>query len=107
MSLVLGQVLDDEGIDGFMYVCGHKYSESGAVSSHAWLQNGDWVVDITADQFEDVDDAVIVSNCSTWHDEWKRDHPTAGTLRQYGCQVPQLWRVLSKLELEFDSSRNP
>jgi len=38
VSLV-SQILHIEGIGVFMYVCGHKYRDSDAASSHAWLQN--------------------------------------------------------------------
>jgi hypothetical protein len=96
VSLILGQVLDDEGITGFQYICGNKYEPS---SSHAWLQNEDWIVDITADQFPDVSESVIVTNDSPWHGRWVQDKPTAGTLREYGfAQVLPLWGVHSMLK---------
>lgn len=97
-ALVLGQVLDDEGVEGFKYVCGNKYESDGRPSSHAWLQSGEWIVDITADQFPDVHESVIVTNKSEWHELWERQRPEPGTLREYGSQVPQLWRLLSILK---------
>lgn len=60
-------------------------------SWHAWLQSGEWIVDITADQFIDVQESVIVTNKSEWHELWERQRPGRGTLREYGSQVPQLW----------------
>jgi hypothetical protein len=102
-SLVLGQVLDDGGIKGFEYVCGNKYKVTGEwYSSHAWLSHGDCIVDITADQFADVSDSVIVSSNSQWHQQWIQDRPTAGTLLAYGHDVPQLWRLLSLLRPKLD-----
>ena len=95
VSLILGQVLDDEGITGFQYVCGNKYEP---FSSHAWLQKGEWIIDITADQFPDVAEPVIVADDSAWHSLWRHDRPTAGTLREYGAQVPRLWQVHSLLK---------
>jgi hypothetical protein len=97
-ALVLGQVLDDEGIQGFKYVCGNKYKGDGRPSSHAWLQSGEWIVDITADQFPDVHESVIVTHKSEWHELWEWQRPEPGTLREYGSQVPQLWRLLSILK---------
>lgn len=41
--------------------------ENGNWSSHAWLQSGELIVDITADQFPDVDARVIVLERSAWH----------------------------------------
>lgn len=97
-ALVLGQILHDAGIAGFEYVCGNKYKDDGSCSSHAWLRNGEWIVDITADQFPEVDAPVIVARNSEWHDQWDQDQPTPGTLQAYGAQVPQLWRLLSLLK---------
>lgn len=97
-SLILGQVLDRAGIKGFKYVCGNKWKADGSCSSHAWLKNGKWIVDITADQFPDVNESVIVTSKSEWHEQWEQDHPTPGTLQAHGANVPQLWRVLTLLE---------
>lgn len=97
-SLVLGQVLHDTGITGFDYICGNKYKDDGSCSSHAWLRRDGLIVDITADQFSDVDVPVIVARNSGWHDQWEQDRPTPGTLEAYGAQVPQLWRLLSQLK---------
>lgn len=93
-SLLLGQVLHDAGIDGFEYICGNRRGPGGS-SSHAWLSNGEWIVDITADQFPDVAEQVIVSRDSLWHTTWEHDRPTPGTLTAHGANVPELWRVLS------------
>jgi hypothetical protein len=91
------------GIKGFEYICGNKHKSDGSPSSHAWLQNGGWIVDITADQFPDVDEPVIVTNSSEWHQQWDPERPQEGTLRPYGTQVPQLWRLLSIIrpQLQF------
>lgn len=95
-SLLLGQVLHDAGISGFEYICGNRYGAERS-SSHAWLSDGEWIVDITADQFPDVAEQVIVSRDSLWHKTWEHDRPTPGTLTAYGADVPQLWRLLSHL----------
>ena len=39
--------------------------------SHGWLEYGDLIVDICADQFGQ--DAVIVSDASEWHGRWAND----------------------------------
>jgi hypothetical protein len=102
-TLLLGQVLDDAGISGFEYICGNRYKEDGTCASHAWLQNGEWIVDITADQFPEVEQTVIVTNSSGWHKQWHPERPQEGTLKPYGDQVPQLWRLLSIIrpQLQF------
>lgn len=107
-SLVLGQVLEDEGFPGFMYICGKKYKDDGRETSHAWLQNGQLIVDITADQFPDVHQPVIVTIDSEWHRKWEPEKPQPGSVRQYGSQVPHLWRLLMILKprLQFSPYRN-
>lgn len=99
-SLPLGQVLHDAEINGFEYICGNRHGPGGS-SSHAWLSDGEWIVDITADQFPDVAEQVIVSRDSLWHTTWEHDRPTPGTLTAYGADVPQLWRLLSLLRPLF------
>jgi hypothetical protein len=101
-SLVLGRTFHDFGIDCFEYVRGNKYDADGTwASSHTWLKCGKWIVDITADQFPDVDTSVIVPKDSDWHRGWVEDAPTASTLLAYGDQVPQLWQLLSILKPRF------
>lgn len=65
---LLGSYFIDLRIFEFDYYCGDYGSHAdGTWSSHAWLQKDDIVVDITADQFQDVNDKVIVSTNSDWH----------------------------------------
>ena len=65
---LLGTYLIENGLGDFQYVLGDYGSrKNGTWSSHAWLQAGNLVVDITADQFADVSDKVIVSANSDWH----------------------------------------
>ncbi|ONN64870.1 hypothetical protein BTM36_19780 [Herbaspirillum sp. VT-16-41] len=97
-SLILGQVLEDESIPGFMYICGNKRKADGHGATHAWLQNGPWIVDITADQFPDVDQPVIVTSDSAWHSKWELEEPQPGALQAYGNREPHLWRLLMLLK---------
>lgn len=61
---MLGQYLDDRGFGVWMYIQGHRDTDGW---THAWLERDGVVIDITADQFEDVTEPVIVSATSTWH----------------------------------------
>jgi hypothetical protein len=61
-TLLLGKFLEQNGFADFDYVFGEQ-----AGKSHAWLQKASLVVDITADQFNDNDHAVIVEHDSAWH----------------------------------------
>ena len=54
-----------------LYVSGEK-----GFQSHGWLECEDYIIDITADQFNDVDEKVIITDNRDWHDQfnimWKR-----------------------------------
>ncbi len=62
VTLLLGAFLIEQGYEPFHYLLGEH-----GTSSHAWLQRGKLVIDITADQFSDCDCSVIVSDSSEWH----------------------------------------
>ena len=62
-ALLLGHYLKAQGFGTFHYVLGKREEHS-----HAWLQQGEIIIDITADQFPEVDHAVIVTATPTWHD---------------------------------------
>ena len=65
-TAILGQCLKDFlGIE-FDYVAG-QFKEKDNSPSHAWLQNKDFIIDITADQFEEIDIKVWVTSKSKWH----------------------------------------
>ncbi|WP_047734551.1 hypothetical protein, partial [Vibrio parahaemolyticus] len=57
-----GVYLKDKGLGKFDYY----YAEVPG-GNHAWLQKGSIVVDITADQFPHINNSVIVSKNSEWH----------------------------------------
>lgn len=51
-SEILGRLLQEElGYDG-VYVCGEDHPHFGQEQSHAWFEVGEFLVDITHDQFE-------------------------------------------------------
>lgn len=73
-SLLLGARLTDLGIEGFKYVCGERVSKSNNTrTSHAWLQSGTCVIDITGDQFPDAPAPVVVADPSEWHANFTLD----------------------------------
>jgi hypothetical protein len=61
-SLLLGKYLQVQRCGLAHYVLGER-----AGLPHAWLQLHGFIVDITADQFEDQSASVIVSTDSSWH----------------------------------------
>jgi hypothetical protein len=61
-SLLLAKYFEHHEHGQFDYVLGQRNGHS-----HAWLQQGDLIADITADQFEDQDRPVIVTRDHGWH----------------------------------------
>ncbi|MBC2932935.1 hypothetical protein [Nocardioides sp. zg-1228] len=46
--------------------------------THAWLEQDDVIIDITAYQFDDIDEPIIVTTDRTWHEQsWR---PMGGSL---------------------------
>lgn len=70
-SRALGAVLDERGEHGFKRVVGRRGEHNE--KTHVWLQRGDLIVDITADQFRDeVCSPVIVTTDRSWHVCWEQ-----------------------------------
>jgi hypothetical protein len=67
-TLLLEKFLQENGHTGFKYIPAMRDDHA-----HAWLQRGDLVVDITADQFPDQRRSVIVALNSRWHKTFERD----------------------------------
>lgn len=63
-SQLLGRYLSDEGHGEWMYTMGLGPEPRG---THAWVQRGDIIIDITADQFDEIDEAVVVTRDWSWH----------------------------------------
>lgn len=61
-SLLLAKYLEESGYGSFKYVLGKRNEVS-----HAWLENDATIVDITADQFTEISEPVIVAVDSKWH----------------------------------------
>jgi hypothetical protein len=66
--LLLGTYLIEQGLGEFQYMLGdYGIRKDNNWSSHAWLQSDNLVVDITADQFPEITEKVIVQDVSKWH----------------------------------------
>lgn len=61
---LLGTYLIEHGFGPFDYVLGER---GGSRYTHAWLRQGQLVVDITADQFADAPGPIIVRVDSPWN----------------------------------------
>jgi hypothetical protein len=67
---MLGTFLNENGLGLFRYVLGERGSHAqDDYTTHAWLTQDGWIVDIAADQFPEISDRVIVclASESAWH----------------------------------------
>jgi len=60
--LLLAKYLQENNFGQFNYMLGQREGRS-----HAWLQKNGVIVDITADQFIDQSNTVIVTKDNSWH----------------------------------------
>ena len=67
ISELMGDYFNRLDIGEFLYVCGMK---DGA--SHAWLEVGGLIVDITGDQFAGRP-GIYVDELDAWYSEWEQD----------------------------------
>jgi len=65
-------VLEQTGQTG-IYVCGGGHPALGPQQSHAWLEVGGLIVDLTHDQFEHTGLVGWVFETSSWHARFERD----------------------------------
>lgn len=75
--------------------------------SHAWLQAGDIVVDITADQFPEMTNPAIVQENSEWHARLNGEAENLGDYRIYDHQtVSYLGKLYAKIIIEINRVRH-
>lgn len=86
---MLGQYLQDSGLGVWNYRSG---VDAGG-QTHAWVEKNGWIIDITAPQFEDVDEAVVITEDDPWYRRFTRmaSYPYAD-LSADGPAMPALRR---------------
>ncbi|GAA1843477.1 hypothetical protein [Asanoa iriomotensis] len=65
---LLGQFLVDEGLGQSLYYSGQR---DVPLQSHAWLERDGLILDITADQFTDVAERVMLTKDRRWHSRFR------------------------------------
>lgn len=85
-SLLLGTYLQRLGFGGFDYVLGRR-GRGCDIISHAWLKDRRFLVDITADQFKESRQEVIVATQSTWHETFIQEVEHEAHLRVFDPQA--------------------
>ncbi|WP_141505724.1 hypothetical protein [Paenibacillus luteus] len=87
-SHLLAKYFKDSGLSPY-YVCGWKGSQS-----HAWIQVDNLIIDITADQFDDVSDRVILTEYSVWHSEFVVSDRYLSDFEQHNVQSAKRYGII-------------
>lgn len=94
VSDLLATHLSSEGFGDFDLISAQRGSygdQENPFRTHAWLRQGNLTIDITADQFPDFQQPVLVSNSSPWHERFEiRDLRPAGLIWISGPIRPAL-----------------
>ncbi len=71
-SILLGTYLKDNGLGGFILIKGRR-GEGNSPETHYWLEKGDLLLDSTADQFEDVNEQIVIAQTdSSWYGTFEK-----------------------------------
>ena len=86
VCFLLGHYLRENGFPAAEYVNGIRRADG---QSHAWIETGGIIVDITGDQFAEVADEVVVTGDTTWHRQFS-DRPgrRPADFLIYGADTP-------------------
>ncbi len=72
-SMLLGTYLIDNKIRAFNLIKG-KRGEGHSLETHYWLERDNIIVDITADQFDDVNEDVVITGIdANWYNSFKKE----------------------------------
>ena len=86
VCFLLGHYLRENGFPAAEYVNGIRRLDG---QSHAWIETGGIIVDITGDQFAEVADEVVVTRDATWHRQFcDRPGRRPADFLIYGADTP-------------------
>ena len=89
----------------FYYVCGEIHYSDGNWASHAWVRYNDWIIDITADQFAEVDKPITIVRVSDsgFHDRFfiTNEHIAEKNVERYYEE-----RIVISKKLELERHKN-
>jgi hypothetical protein len=105
-ATLLGQYLEDCGLGTWSYMSGWAAEGASVDGSHGWVERDGVIVDITADQFDGVDQGVIVTRDRSWHNQFVpmtgSSHP-ANLAATTGPATAQLRRDYGVLRMAADA----
>ena len=92
-SLLLGDYLYSIGYSQVAYVSGWRNNQS-----HAWIEIDDVIIDITADQFSEKKDAVIVTTDKSWHNQFIEEARESARINSHDKGIErELKRALAEI----------
>lgn len=71
-SLILAKYLASRNLGPFEYVSGE--TRAAGFQTHAWLEKGELIIDITADQFDEFTEPVTITTGRSFHDRFTIKH---------------------------------
>lgn len=85
-TYLIGTYLEDIGFGKFSYIEGKKRN----IQSHAWAQQGNLIIDLTAGQFPSAPEPFIVPTSSLWHKDFKiiESHDIDLSVNDNGVAMP-------------------
>lgn len=107
-SLLLGKYIQQSASLSLHYVCG-ELRETGNFQTHAWLEHEDFIIDITADQFEEIDIPVLITTERRWHDRFeiaRRDIPDYDICDGVGYLSVAYYRLIDWAQTEMNKRIN-
>jgi hypothetical protein len=107
---LLGTYLAEQGLGRFTYVLGRRDSDGiNGHHYHAWLEADGIIVDITADQFPEIDQKVIVTTQSDWHATFEREEAKdPADYRIYEeCPIAKLGETYRAILTKMEGSCGP
>jgi hypothetical protein len=97
---VLAEILAELGHGEFRYIEGEREDGKG----HAWLEQGGMLIDITADQFDEVSEPVYLGPLNSWYQQfWVKNEHTAGFRELDAKAAAELSVVYSKVRAELNT----
>jgi len=94
-TYLLAKFLEESGFGSFDYVLGER-----GTWFHAWLQQGDVIVDITGDQFDDMPEAVFISRASSWHRQFSPEVQHVADFEKFGEPARATLRMAYQAAME-------
>jgi len=79
-SQVCGAILSDHGHTDFVCVNGARGEDRS--QSHSWLSGYGLIIDLTAGQFDDAPEGVVIFRNTSWHQQFKDQEETLADFRE-------------------------